>query len=208
MSQSNSELLDHAVAGDREALRELLSRHAEAVRDGIEEIPESWRSLLSKEDIVQETFVSAITSIKTLTTRDEGRFEGWLTKIARNHRLKAIRALKADKRDGDRKRRNQEIGNQGDEGEAYLNLFEILGGTTTSPTQAARREEAKAAINRALQSLPERHRLVLVLYDIEQRRPALKVAEILGCPSETAMLMLRNRALKEMRKFLGTWSNY
>jgi RNA polymerase sigma-70 factor (ECF subfamily) len=201
MSQPDEDLLARAVAGDKEALVELLNRHSQEVRRALGTLPESWRSVVTADDIMQDMYITVFEKINDFKSRDVGSFVGWMTTLAKNGLVDVIRALKAAKRGGDRVRLAPES-----EGDIHLNLLQSLGGTTTTPTQAARREEAKAAVHRALERLDDAYRQVVVLYDLECRTSS-EVAQTLGC-TEGAMFMRRYRAHEKLRRSLGSLSNF
>jgi RNA polymerase sigma-70 factor (ECF subfamily) len=75
----DEDLVAASRQGDRNAYAALVRRHAKrvyAVCLGM------LGNTADTEDVVQETFVKAMTSLHTL--RDTGRFAGWISQIARN----------------------------------------------------------------------------------------------------------------------------
>jgi DNA-directed RNA polymerase specialized sigma24 family protein len=77
MTQTDDELLERARAGSNEALAELLERHGPAVRAGLRGmIPARWRSLLSEDDVMQQTYADAALGLDRFESRDA--FQGWL----------------------------------------------------------------------------------------------------------------------------------
>ena len=79
MALSDDELVKEAVAGDRAALTELLGRHAPAARQAVaRNIPKRWRSLLSDDDVMQQTYADAFRGIGQFAVTADGSFAGWL----------------------------------------------------------------------------------------------------------------------------------
>lgn len=202
MGSSLDPVVAKAVGGEKDALTTLLQRVGPTVRGGLAgQIPVRFQALLSQDDVMQQTYTDAFLSIGELTNRTEGSFAAWLTTIARRNLLDALRMLQAPTRGGDR---HQVVGKADDE--SFLALYEILGGTTTTPSRAAARVEAREAIVRVIGSLPETYRAVIQMYDIDNR-PVEDVAAAIG-RSAGAVFMLRARALRCLGELLGTASAF
>ena len=196
------ELLSKAIAGDERALTALLAAHGPAVRRRLTgAIPKRWQSLLSEDDVLQQTYVDAFRDIGRFVG-DEGRaFEAWLHTLAKRNMLDGIKMLEADKRGGDRKRIEP-----GPREDSMVALYEVLGGTITTPSRKAARQEAGDALKKALESLPTAYRQVIELYDLEGR-PIEEVAAVLK-RSSGATYMLRSRAHRLLCEVMGTESKY
>ncbi len=202
MTSSNGELLGRLEGGDADALSELLERHAPAVRQEIaRQIPKRWQSVLSADDVVQEMFISAFRAMKTFRSRGESSFRGWLITLARQDLQLALRMLQAQKRGGDRQRIEGATGD-----DSFVALYERLGGTSSTPSRHAAKNEASGALAAAMQRLPENYRHVVQLYDLECR-PVEEVAAVLG-RSPGAVYMLRGRAHRRLCELMGTASKY
>jgi RNA polymerase sigma-70 factor (ECF subfamily) len=80
-------LVDRARAGDREALGRLFERHAERL-EGMarSRVGEAVRAFTEVDDIVQETYLRARTSIDSFEWQGETSFRSWLFAIA-NHAI-------------------------------------------------------------------------------------------------------------------------
>lgn len=189
-SPNDDELLRAAVLGSRDAMEELLVRYGSRIRDKIRgKIDRRWQSVLTEEDVVQETFVEAFLEIRRFEPRGVRSFVSWLITMAQRNAIDAIRELKAAKKGGNVNR--VPIDAQASS-ESYINLFEKLGGTTTSPSRAAYASEVRRALDAALQQLPENYRMAICLYDLAGCT-AEDVAAACDC-SEGAMHMRRRRA--------------
>ncbi len=196
-------LLERAVDGDADALGVLLERHGRVVRGALAgAIPERWRSVLSPDDVVQQAYADAFVAIRQFTPRTDHSLGDWLVVLARHALLDAIRALEADKRGGRRVRITAPAGDD----RSYDGLFQLLGAATTTPSRAAARGEARSALQSAVERLPEAHRRVVELYDL-QGRSGEEVAAALG-RSVGAIYMLRARAHGLLRELMGAPSAY
>jgi RNA polymerase sigma-70 factor (ECF subfamily) len=76
---SDQELVAASKAGDRAAYAALVRRHARRVYAVCLAV---LGNVSDVEDLFQETFVKGLTKINTL--RDNGRFAGWISQVARN----------------------------------------------------------------------------------------------------------------------------
>jgi len=74
-----------------------------------------------------------------------GSFEGWLRLIAENNLRDAIKELRRDKRPPPEKRVQARPS-----GDSYVVLYDLVGGTATTPSRGAAREEAKEILERAI----------------------------------------------------------
>ncbi|MGD9854832.1 MAG: RNA polymerase sigma factor [Planctomycetaceae bacterium] len=204
MIPSDDDLLRAAVQGDRESLEQLIARHGPMVRRKLEyQIDHCWRTVLSVDDVMQQTFLDAFLFIGRFEPRGVQAFVGWLTNMARRNLIDAVRELKAAKRGGDRVRFTGDSSSLDD---SYVDLFERIGGTVTSPSQAVAAREAETALKAALQQVPETYRQAIHLYDLDGRN-AMDVAHACGC-SVGAMHMRRSRALGMLRTILCSGTRF
>ncbi len=189
--------LARARAGDEGAFRELTEPHRRELQLHCYRI---LGSIQDAEDLVQETLVAAWRGLETFEGRASVR--SWLYRIATNRCLNALRA---------RSRRPKEVRTMSDALEptrliepVWLEPYpDVLleGIPGRSPGPAARyeaRESVELAYIVALQALPPRQRVVLVLCDVLGFRLA-DAAEMLDT-SETSVkgaLQRARAALKE-----------
>lgn len=200
MSGTETELLASALRGDRDALAALLEGHAARLRTALaRKIPTRWQSILSADDVVQETFTDAFLDFQSFSPQGEGSFARWLAQLADHNLNDAIRMLSAEKRGGTRRRAQTQR-------DSAVALYELLGATSTTPSRCVARREAESAIRGAVRELPETYRKVVEMYDL-QGRPISDVAAALG-RSEGAVFMLRARAHRRLASFLGTPSRF
>ncbi|MGD8450822.1 MAG: sigma-70 family RNA polymerase sigma factor [Phycisphaerae bacterium] len=202
MNASEDQLLDQAVAGDADALAQLLEQHGpDLARRLAGSIPPRWQSVLSIDDVVQETYIDAFLDIKHFEPRGAGSFHAWLTTLAQRNLLDALRMLDAEKRGKNRRR----VEARPDD-ESFLVLYERLAGTHSSPSRCAARDEARVQLERAIEQLPEQYRTVIRMIDLQGAHSA-DVARVLN-RSPGAVVMLRSRAHRCLRQTMGTASLY
>jgi RNA polymerase sigma factor (sigma-70 family) len=202
VADSAFELYQKGRAGDRDAIGELLNRYGPEVRNRLEgSIAARWRSLLSVDEALQETYYNALRDFSGHQWHGERAFVGWLCKLANSALVDLVRKLGRKMRGGDRVRVSP---NQ--DSESYSALFDLLGGVSTTPSREAAAAEARRIVLEALPQLKERYRLVIQLYDLEGI-PAAEVAATLGCEIG-AMYQLRKRALARLAQILGTKSKF
>jgi len=173
-------LVAKAQAGDREAFDELARRlrprlaHQIAARMGDE-----VRRRLEPEDILQETFACAFSSIGKFTNRGEESFYRWLGSIA-EHLIWNVSQRKAW---------------------GELRLVRDPTARGSSPSKHLRRDERFERLEKALGDLSEDHRTAVVLARIE----GLSMQEIAERMhrSPDAVKKLVARALIKLRESFG-----
>ena len=171
----DSRLIRRARDGDRSAFGELYRRHRDRVHGII------WRLCggdgALAEDLLQEAFVRAW--LKLDSFRGESRFTTWLYRLAVNVALT------------DRRMRKRRF-----EREVELQGHVERTATGARDVYAGKRMDLEKAIAR----LPERARIVLVLYDIEGYSHA-EISEIAGMAVGSSKAQL-HRARKLIREEL------
>ncbi len=199
---TEDELLQQACDGDEKALGKLLDQHTPELRRVVAgKLSAKWQSLLSEEDVLQETFTDAFLDIHQFKPGPGSAFLAWLTTLATRNLCDAIRMLEADKRGGNMRRVTP-----GGSDESYADLMGKLGGTATTPSGHAARDEAKGALDQAIAKLPDHYRRVIKMYDLEER-PLAEVAEAMK-RSRGATSIMRHRAIRMLGEIMGTASQY
>jgi RNA polymerase sigma-70 factor (ECF subfamily) len=183
-----------AIAGDPAAMSHLLREHARELRAQIFIEPQ-WRSALDADDILQVTYLEAFLRIGSFVYSGRGSLLAWLRRIADNNLRDALKGLSRQKRPPPARQTNP-VGDN-----STVELFELLGVTTTSPSRVLASAEMKTALAGALAALPEDYARVVRLYDLEGRSIA-ETAEACG-RSSGAVHMLRARAHTRLRELLG-----
>jgi len=153
-----SEIVARAKQGDQEAFDLLVERFAPQV------YAVSFRILGSREeaeDCVQEAFLRAFKALGKF--RGEAAFSTWLYRVAVNV------ANDAARRNRNRPLSASELASANPDGEApdLDRLADDSSDPAASPEQQAVRAERKEIIVRAVRSLPEHQRTVIILYDIQ-----------------------------------------
>lgn len=160
-------LVNAALGGASDAFDELVRRHQRrAVALAYRMLGDSHTAA----DIAQDAFIRAFRSLEQL--QDRQRFGPWLMRIVCNLSLNQRRSQKRLRVVGE----PEEFGS-----DATGNESGRLGGSTPDdPSSSSEAGELQRAIEIALDELPEKQRLALVLFSIE-RRPQKEVAEIMDC---------------------------
>jgi RNA polymerase sigma-70 factor (ECF subfamily) len=191
------EWVTRAVAGDKDALAELLEAFGPEIQAGLTISP-TWRSLLDSADVMQVTYLEAFRQIRLFKGKSPEALLGWLRRMAENNLRDAIRGLEALRNPSPRNRVDAYSG------DSSLALLDVLTAGVGTPSRAARGAEAGKRLRDALCLLPEDYARTGQLYDLEER-PVEEVAVALG-RSTGAVFMLRMRAHDRLRELLGSAS--
>ncbi len=193
---SSDERVPRAIRGDNDALETLLRDVTPYVRARIAaRIGPIWQSVLDVEDILQVTYLEVVLRVRDFEPRGDGAFLAWVTRIAENNLLDAIRALKRAKRPPAERRVCPTD-------DASVVLYEQVMRTTSTPSRHLARNEALNALEQALRDLPEDYAQVVRRYHLDGV-PVGEIAKELK-RSEGAVYMLCARALDRLRELLCT----
>ena len=202
MAAPPDDLVNRAGNGDSDALTALLVREGPAVVSQLEgKIPRRWQSVLSVDDVMQQTFTDAFLDIDRFVPDGRGSFALWLSKLAQCNLCDVLRLLEADKRGGGRPPLSLNAVR-----DSRIILCRMLGANIESPSKYEIRKEVCNALELAMRQLSQVHRQAVQLYDLDER-PIDEVARALT-RSPTAVHMLRVRAHRELREILGRTSKY
>src|SRR5262245_12812872 len=185
--EEDAALVARAKRGDRDAFRALVERHerkAYAVALGMVKQPDDAR------DIVQEAFLKVWKSLGAF--EGQSAFYTWLYRIVTNLGIDHLRKGRAQV-EYDDARVHDEDEVPGDE---HI-LPRTLG---FHPGRALESKQMGAAIQRALDSLSETHRTVLILREVEGMSYR-DMAQAMGCSEGTIMSRLFH-ARKKMQALL------
>lgn len=176
---SDESLVAKARAGDYRAFELLFERHRTLVYRFVYQMAPRRDDA---EDIVQEVFVRAYQNLHRY--RDEAKFTTWLLRIATN--LGTDRARMVNRR--------QTL----EQKEAAGALAWMTVGEREDPVDNLQQDELKDVLRKALLALPDHHRNVIVMRDIEEMEYT-DIAATLGCSIGGAKLrVLRaRRALRD-----------
>jgi RNA polymerase sigma-70 factor (ECF subfamily) len=180
--------LPAATAGDHEALARLVSVHrAQMQRSIARRIPAELRGLVDADDVIQETYLTAISSIRGFRPTGQGSFCRWLHTIARRRLSDLIKSQR-------RSKRRHTIASGGDDPLVYVSAH------TDTPGILADRADATRLICDAMINLPPRQREALRLHYLQGSSLAI-IPGHLGT-SAGAISMLCTRALQRLRRAL------
>jgi RNA polymerase sigma-70 factor (ECF subfamily) len=174
---SDSELLQSMLAGDEKALTALYRRRQGSVyRFALQ----MCGSQAIAEDVTQEVFMVLI-SDGHIFDPTRGSLNSFLLGVARNHVLRRLK----------RERFYVSIEEDSDNDLTAKGRFV----TTAGPLDDLSRTETVESVRRAVFSLPERYREVVVLCDLQEMN-YVEAAEVLGCAVGTVRSRLhRARAM-------------
>ncbi len=193
--QSEAELIRRVKDGDVEAFYELVRPFERAV----------YLAALSfvkndadAEEVAQEAVLKAFKNLSRF--RQEAKFSTWLIQITMNE---AKMKLRKDRR---HLYESLDQGQQNDEGDYIPKDFADW---REIPSEALEQKRLREALTKALDSLPEKYRTVLILRDVQQLS-IIETARILGL-SEANVKTRLSRARLQMRDALapgfdGAWS--
>ncbi len=188
MEADDLALVQRAKAGDGQAFRTLVVRYQRkvyAVALGIVKDPDlAW-------DVSQEAFVRVHQHLAEL--EGEGAFASWLFRIATHLGIDAVRKERA----GDRDELDEADDVSLDGGEGILST--ALG---NDPGENLLRREMMEKITEALERLPEKHRTILVLREVEGLSYE-ELAERLGIHKGTVMSRLFHARKKMQARLRG-----
>jgi len=180
------ELVRRGQAGDKEAFEELVRRHQHrvfAVAGGI------LRRREDVEDIAQQVFVKAYFSLKRFDQR--AAFSTWLYKITVNECWDLLR-----------KKKVRPLLYESDLSEEQAQQFSATERLDSGAQDVSDKLEAQEQVERLLQGLDERDRMMLILKEVEGFAID-EIAEILDLNANTVKVRLfraRRRIVNRVRK--------
>lgn len=187
---TDEQFVERAKAGDQAALRHLIERYQRRLYVLALSMMKDHEDAL---DVVQETFVKVHRNIGGFN--GDAQFFTWIYRIAYNCSIDAMR----------RNHRGEKVevneNTLTDEGDHY----EPYSPTSQSPQKAALRGELSDELQRALATLSENHRAILLLREVDGLSYE-EIAQTLKIPKGTVMSRLfhaRHRMQTAMKGYLG-----
>lgn len=178
MQETERQLIKAIQAGDREALQRLYMRFSRyAMGVGLRIVPEREDTL----DIVQDAFVSILTSIGTFEYRGEGSLRAWVARIVTNHALNWLR---------DHHR---------------LQLSDQLPDDIAEEEDAPIEKVPPDILNGMINRLPRATRLIVNLHAFGQM-PHQEIAQKLGISAKTSMSQF-SRAKRQLAEMIKEYLN-
>ncbi len=159
--QTDTELIEAVLAGQREVFAQLVNRYERAVRATALAIVHDHHTA---QDVAQDTFVTAYEKLASL--RDGSAFGGWIIRIARNHAADAL------------KQRSKNVSRQND----WSTCAEREG-------RNGQLDEDFRHLLAAVTRLPEHERTVVMLHYFSGHKVA-EIARITGRPLSTVTVQL------------------
>ena len=166
-------LVERTVAGDQKAFELLVLKYQRRIERLIGRMV---RDSDLVEDIAQETFIRAYRALAQF--RGEAQFYTWLYRIAVNTAKKALVDLKRDPLVSETALRG------GGEDEDETSAVENELTTAETPETVLAAKEIAAAVNSAMETLPEELRQAVTLREIEGLSYE-EIAEVMNCPIGT-----------------------
>ena len=182
---SDIELINRALSGDQQAYCDILKRYRAPLYNLLYRMV---RDKMETEDLVQEAFIKAFGSLDTFN--DEYAFSTWLYKIAINNCIDHFRKRKLKTFSLDKPIDSQD-------GEIRREFPDA----TYQPDKALLSKEKDKLIEEAIQNLPEKYRISIVLRHSEDKSYE-EISEILKIPLGTvkARIFRAREMLKKQLK--------
>jgi RNA polymerase sigma factor (sigma-70 family) len=181
---SDLELVNRARAGDEGAFEELVRRYTPRV---FKIASRFFRQRSVVEEMAQDAFLKVFTELSSYEGR--GSFEGWLSRIATNTCLNALRHNK--------RRPESPVADLTDEETDWLDN-KMAAASTAIHESAERSLVAADLAEKVLRTLPADDRLVLMLLDGEET-PVKEISEMTGW-SESKIKVKAFRARRRLRQ--------
>ena len=180
---SDSQLVSLYQNGNEEAFEVLLYRHKSKVYTAIYLIV---KDRYIAEDLLQETFIKAINTIRSGRYNEEGKFAPWLSRIAHNLAIDHFRKCK----------RYPEIILE--DGSRVFNSLEFA---EESAETKQEKKDTKSRLRDYIKELPEEHKQVLIMRHFLQMS-FQEIADATGVSINTALGRMRY-ALINLRKMMS-----
>lgn len=177
------ELVNRARAGDLDAYDELVRRHHSRLFGMVYNMTGSRQDA---EDLLQDVFVKAFDALKGF--KGDASFYTWIYRIAVNRTINFVK--------GRKRRMTVSINDPGLNGDNPEERRPELA-THETPERETRLKEIQQKLNKALDTLSENHRTVVILHDM-QGVPHEQIAEMLGisCGTVRSRLFYARQALQ------------
>jgi RNA polymerase sigma factor (sigma-70 family) len=166
---SDNILVHQALTGDQEAFEALVSRYKKALFGLIYHYVGEYHEAY---DVLQQVWLQLYLSLATL--RPNKHIKPWLFTVARNRSLDVLRRKRLPS--------FSEVETGHEEGEAAS--WDAIPDTSPAPEELAERLDLQQAIQRAIQALPRKYRLVVLLYYTDQLTFS-EIGKALNMPDST-----------------------
>lgn len=186
MERTEALLIENLREGDMTALAILVEKYKRLVYRIAIQIT---RNHEDADDVMQDTFLKVYESIHSF--RKEATFETWLYRIVVNHAMNVVKR---------RKRRRETSLSATSEMEIRPDLRRTAD-LANNPQLNAEKEELQKWVTQAVDSLPVKHRTVVILHEFEGLTHP-EIASILNCSEGTVRSRLHyaRRRLRDLLK--------
>jgi RNA polymerase sigma-70 factor (ECF subfamily) len=175
------QLVVRALDGERDAFRSLVERHQARVFALAKSL---LRNHADAADIAQEAFVRAYGNLRRY--RAEGSFTAWIARITSNLAIDFLRRQKSQA--------STELSDDlGEPSEGHAGR--LASQVPADPQTATLRHELGAKLQKALDRLPEKHRSILIMREIDGLSYQ-ELSDALGIPVGTVMSRLFHSRVK------------
>ena len=185
MERTEALLIADLCEGDETALAPLIEKYKRMVYRLAMQITKNHADA---EDVMQETFLKVYRSIRTF--RKDAAFETWVYRIAVNEALNFVKR---------RERRQERTIETTAEAEFEMDM-RYRATRASDPHVHAEKAELRRYVTEAVNSLPLKHRTVVILHEFEGLTHA-EIASILNCSEGTVRSRL-HYARKKLRTLL------
>ena len=185
--QNDSELVSLYIAGNEKAFETLVHRHKNRVFTSIMLIVKDSDVA---EDLLQDSFIKAVHTMKSGRYNEEGKFSSWISRIAHNLAIDHFR----------KEKRNPTI-----QLEDNIKAFNSLTYAEDSAEALQIREETFSRLKTMIETLPENQREVLIMRHYADMS-FQEIADATGVSINTALGRMRY-ALINLRKKLAPTPN-
>ena len=184
------ELVARAKGGDDDAFNRLFERYYDRVRRSVRvRIGPKLRQHVETSDVLQATFMKAFEIFDRFEMRDEGSLIHWLAKVAEGQIRDLVDHHGRKKRSADR----ESPAESGSDEEGRTRARDLPDTTRIRPDLVASTGETHRKLERALDTLPEELRMLIVLRDFEGMSWE-DIAEATKRPSADAARMMHGKA--------------
>jgi RNA polymerase sigma-70 factor (ECF subfamily) len=188
---------------DELTLQKTLMAQAPDIRFYLElKIPTNLRSVITVEDVLQETWIAAFRGLPGFHRRGPDAMDRWLRRIAQRILINAVKKAQMGKRGGGQVVLRAHAGRVS----SMLDLFARVASPCRTPSSEAAAVEAVHALQIALASLPEARRRAIWLSYIEGRQRD-EIAEAMN-KTTTAVNSLLINGLRQLRERMGSASKF
>ncbi len=199
--RDTEELLRRAAEYDRQATHILLDRHRDRLRTMVSlRLDPRVNPRLDPSDVVQDVLIKAFSRLPDYAKAKPIPFYPWLRQIAweqimETHRVHVAAQRRSVVREVNPNRFTPALPDQ-----SAVLLADLLTAQQSTPSQQMEREQMRIQVRRAVDSLDESYRELLVMRYLEK----LSMREIAAClgSTESAIKMRHMRALRKMGKKL------